>query len=78
MMYRHCVLPHDEFLLVHGGRHGPWVWEPVFVAAYMLDVGESVFGGHGVPAPDGPVGGLRPPENPAQNEPLAATVKQAE
>jgi hypothetical protein len=131
-----------NFLLVHGGHHGPWVWEPlqkqldgtravtlptavtdpsagepypglqddvrvirealddmtgpvivvahsfsgasvteaitksnaahaVFVAAYMLDVGESVFGAHGVPAPDGPVGGLRSPENPAQNEPLA-------
>jgi pimeloyl-ACP methyl ester carboxylesterase len=43
----------------------------VFVAAYMLDVGESVFGAHGVPTPDGPVTGLRSPENPAQNEPLA-------
>jgi pimeloyl-ACP methyl ester carboxylesterase len=43
----------------------------VFVAAYMLDVGESVFGAHGVPAPGEAVTGLRSPENPAQNEPLA-------
>jgi pimeloyl-ACP methyl ester carboxylesterase len=43
----------------------------VFVAAYMLDVGESVFGAHGVPAPGEAVTGLRFPDNPDQNEPLA-------
>jgi alpha/beta hydrolase family protein len=135
-----------EFLLVHGGHHGEWVWEPlqkefarkgmasrtvklpsaledpsagepypgmyddaqvirdaiaaingptvlvahsyagvpvteavrrdsgvvhiVFVAAYMLNVGESMFGTHGVPMPES-LDGLRPAANPDLNLPLA-------
>ncbi|WP_127502293.1 alpha/beta hydrolase [Actinoplanes solisilvae] len=42
----------------------------VYVAAYMLDTGESMFGTHGVPTPDS-LGGLRPAENPDLNLPLA-------
>ncbi|WP_326569898.1 alpha/beta fold hydrolase [Actinacidiphila glaucinigra] len=40
----------------------------VYVAAYMLDVGEGMFQMHGVPAPDSLIG-LRPPENPDLNLP---------
>ncbi|MEO3773221.1 alpha/beta hydrolase [Micromonospora sp. B9E7] len=134
------------FLLVHGGHHGEWVWEPlqkvlaeqgrqsrtislpsavrdastgdpypgmyddartirqalaemsgpvivvahsysgvpvteaisansnvvhvVYVAAYMLDVGESMFGIHGVPAPES-LTGLRPAANHDLNLPAA-------
>ncbi|MGC5311432.1 alpha/beta hydrolase [Micromonospora zamorensis] len=134
------------FLLVHGGHHGEWVWEPlqkvlaeqgrqsrtislpsavrnastgdpypgmyddarvirealdemtgpvivvahsysgvpvteavstdagvvhvVYVAAYQLDIGESMFGTHGVPTPEA-LTGLRPPENPDLNLPAA-------
>ncbi|GII54319.1 hypothetical protein Pth03_27080 [Planotetraspora thailandica] len=134
------------FLLVHGGHHGPWVWERlqhvldadgwesqtvtlpsavhddspaeplpgmyddarvigealdgitgpvivvahsyggvpateavatasnvahvVYVAAYMLDVGEGMFQTHGVPVPDS-LAGLRPAENPDLNLPAA-------
>jgi pimeloyl-ACP methyl ester carboxylesterase len=42
----------------------------VYVAAYMLDVGEGMFQTHGVPVPDSPAG-LRPPENPDLNLPAA-------
>ncbi|MEU6206375.1 alpha/beta fold hydrolase, partial [Micromonospora musae] len=42
----------------------------VYVAAYMLDVGESMFGTHGVPAPES-LSGLRPAANPDLNLPLA-------
>lgn len=134
------------FLLVHGGNHGPWIWERlqgvldekgwasrtvslpsavreeapaeplpgvyddaevirkalddiagpvivvahsyggipateavagasnvvhiVFVAAYMLDVGEGMLQTHGVPVPES-LAGLRPPENPDLNLPAA-------
>jgi len=40
----------------------------VFVAAYMLDVGEGMFQTHGIPVPDS-LAGLRPPENPDLNLP---------
>ena len=42
----------------------------VFVAAYMLDVGEGVFQSHGVPAP-ATLEGLRSPVNPELNLPAA-------
>ncbi|RKN32287.1 alpha/beta fold hydrolase [Micromonospora musae] len=42
----------------------------VYVAAYMLDVGESMFGTHGVPSPES-LSGLRPAANPDLNLPLA-------
>lgn len=42
----------------------------VYVAAYMLDVGEGMFQTHGVPVPDS-LAGLRPPENPDLNLPAA-------
>ncbi|WP_179855587.1 alpha/beta hydrolase [Paractinoplanes atraurantiacus] len=139
-------MSNSTFLLVHGGHHGEWVWEPlraelgkrgilsrtvtlpsavtdpdggepypgmyddarvvrealatidgpvivvahsyagvpvteavagdsnvvhvVFVAAYMLEVGESMFGTHGVPRPES-LEGLRPAANPDLNLPLA-------
>jgi pimeloyl-ACP methyl ester carboxylesterase len=40
----------------------------VYVAAYMLDVGESMLGRHGYPKPAS-TDGLRSPENPAKNLP---------
>ncbi|MFD8613109.1 alpha/beta hydrolase [Streptomyces sp. NPDC059631] len=42
----------------------------VYVAAYLLDVGEGMFQTHGVPVPDS-LAGLRPPENPDLNLPAA-------
>jgi hypothetical protein len=42
----------------------------IYVAAYMLDVGESMFGTHGVPTPES-LNGLRPAANPDLNLPLA-------
>ncbi|MGV9915575.1 alpha/beta fold hydrolase [Streptomyces tendae] len=42
----------------------------VYVAAYMLDVGEGMLQTHGVPAPHS-LAGLRPPENPGLNLPAA-------
>lgn len=42
----------------------------VYVAAYMLDVGEGMFQTHGVPVPAS-LAGLRPPENPDLNLPAA-------
>ena len=42
----------------------------VFVAAYMLDVGEGVFQTHGIPAPT-TLEGLRSPVNPELNLPAA-------
>jgi Alpha/beta hydrolase family len=42
----------------------------VYVASYMLDVGEGMFQAHGVPVPDS-LAGLRPPENPDLNLPAA-------
>ncbi|UBU09156.1 alpha/beta fold hydrolase [Nonomuraea gerenzanensis] len=42
----------------------------VYVAAYMLDVGEGMFQTHGLSAPDS-LAGLRPPENPDLNLPAA-------
>ncbi|GAB2814268.1 alpha/beta hydrolase [Actinoallomurus bryophytorum] len=42
----------------------------VYVAAYMLDVGEGMFQTHGVPVPDS-LAGLRFPENPDLNLPAA-------
>lgn len=42
----------------------------VYVAAYLLDVGEGMFQSHGVPVPDS-LAGLRPPENPDLNLPAA-------
>ncbi|MFF4903207.1 alpha/beta fold hydrolase [Streptomyces sp. NPDC001068] len=42
----------------------------VYVAAYMLDVGEGMFQTHGVPVP-ATLAGLRPPRNPELNLPAA-------
>ncbi|GAA4586488.1 alpha/beta hydrolase [Planotetraspora phitsanulokensis] len=42
----------------------------VYVAAYMLDVGEGMFQTHGVPVPES-LAGLRAPENPDLNLPAA-------
>ncbi|WP_440084563.1 alpha/beta hydrolase [Streptosporangium sp. LJ11] len=42
----------------------------VYVAAYMLDVGEGMFQTHGVPVPES-LAGLRPAENPDLNLPAA-------
>ncbi|MFE9611426.1 alpha/beta hydrolase [Streptomyces sp. NPDC006012] len=42
----------------------------VYVAAYMLDVGEGMFQTHGLSAPES-LAGLRPPENPDLNLPAA-------
>jgi pimeloyl-ACP methyl ester carboxylesterase len=48
----------------------PNVVHAVYVAAYMLDVGEGMFQTHGVPVP-ATLEGLRPPENPDLNLPAA-------
>ncbi|WP_405582797.1 alpha/beta hydrolase [Streptomyces sp. NBC_01190] len=48
----------------------PNVVHAVYVAAYMLDVGEGMFQTHGVPVPES-LAGLRPPENPDLNLPAA-------
>jgi Alpha/beta hydrolase family len=49
---------------------GDGVVHVVYVAAYMLDVGESMFGTHGIPTPES-TAGLRPAANPELNLPLA-------
>lgn len=49
---------------------GPNVVHAVYVAAYMLDVGEGMFQTHGVPVPDS-LAGLRSPANPELNLPAA-------
>jgi pimeloyl-ACP methyl ester carboxylesterase len=48
----------------------PNVVHAVYVAAYMLDVGEGMFQTHGVPVP-ATLEGLRPPVNPDLNLPAA-------